>query len=293
MKDLAKIREWLRSVGADESKLDENGRYEGYLDLSSLTSIPEGFNPTVGGSLDLSSLTSIPEGFNPTVGGSLYLSSLTSIPEGFNPTVGGSLYLNSLTSIPEGFNPTVGGSLYLRSLTSIPEGFNPTVGGSLYLRSREIYRGDTVNIPAYFHWKWRNSEYIKADGIFQKVVSHKGNVYRVQAIGKDKITYLVTDGNGKWSHGDTLHDAKEDLVYKISNRDKSAYASLTLDSVLTHAEAIEAYRVITGACSAGTKAFVTSLDPKQLKDSYTIREIIELTKGNFGAEAFAEFFSKH
>ena len=271
-KDVSKIKEWLRSVGADESKLDENGRYEG--------------------SLYLSSLTSIPEGFNPTVGGSLYLRSLTSIPEGFNPTVGGSLYLSSLTSIPEGFNPTVGGYLDLSSLTSIPEGFNPTVGGSLYLRSKEIYRGDAVDIPTVFHWKWRNSEYIKADGIFQKVISHKGNVYRVQTIGKDKITYLVTDGQGKWSHGDTLHDAKEDLIYKISNRDKSAYESLTLDSVITHAEAIEAYRVITGACSAGTKAFVTSLDPKQLKESYTIREIIELTKGHYGSETFAELFSK-
>jgi hypothetical protein len=107
----------------------------GDLDLRSLTSIPEGFNPTVGGDLDLRSLTSIPEGFNPTVGGYLDLRSLTSIPEGFNPTVGGYLYLGSLTSIPEGFNPTVGGYLYLGSLTSIPEGFNPTVGGDLYLRS--------------------------------------------------------------------------------------------------------------------------------------------------------------
>jgi hypothetical protein len=105
----------------------------GYLYLSGLTSIPEGFNPTVGGYLYLNGLTSIPEGFNPTVGGSLYLSGLTSIPEGFNPTVGGSLYLNGLTSIPEGFNPTVGGYLYLSGLTSIPEGFNPTVGGYLYL----------------------------------------------------------------------------------------------------------------------------------------------------------------
>ena len=67
--------------------------------------------------------------------GSLYLSSLTSIPEGFNPTCGGSLDLGSLTSIPEGFNPTCGGYLDLRSLTSIPEGFNPTCGGSLYLGS--------------------------------------------------------------------------------------------------------------------------------------------------------------
>ena len=55
----------------------------------------------------------------PTVGGYLYLSSLTSIPEGFNPTVGGWLDLRSLTSIPEGFNPTVGGDLDLGSLTSI------------------------------------------------------------------------------------------------------------------------------------------------------------------------------
>jgi len=48
------------------------------------------------------------------IGGGLYLSGLTSIPEGFNPTVGGDLDLRSLTSIPEGFNPTVGGGLYLR-----------------------------------------------------------------------------------------------------------------------------------------------------------------------------------
>jgi len=52
----------------------------------------------IGDSLDLGSLTSIPDGFNPTVGGSLYLGSLTSIPDGFNPTVGCSLYLGSLTS---------------------------------------------------------------------------------------------------------------------------------------------------------------------------------------------------
>ncbi|MFI5404885.1 MAG: hypothetical protein ACHQ1D_00080 [Nitrososphaerales archaeon] len=47
----------------------------GSLDLRSLTSIPKGFNPTVGGDLDLGSLTSIPKGFNPTVGGDLDLGS--------------------------------------------------------------------------------------------------------------------------------------------------------------------------------------------------------------------------
>lgn len=33
------------------------------------------------------------------INGSLYLNSLTSIPDGFNPTVGGGLYLNSLKSV--------------------------------------------------------------------------------------------------------------------------------------------------------------------------------------------------
>jgi hypothetical protein len=50
------------------------------------------------------------------IGGYLYLQNVTSIPEGFNPTVGDSLDLQSVTSIPEGFNPTVGGNLDLKVL---------------------------------------------------------------------------------------------------------------------------------------------------------------------------------
>jgi hypothetical protein len=74
----------------------------------------------VGGWLNLPSLTSIPNGFNPVVGGSLWLTSLTSIPKGFNPVVGGWLNLPSLTSIPNGFNPVVGGSLNLKDGLSCP-----------------------------------------------------------------------------------------------------------------------------------------------------------------------------
>ena len=65
--------------------------------------------------LDLRSLTSIPDGFNPTVGGDLYLHSLTSIPVGFNPTVGGYLFLNSLTSIPDSVRQNVKGEVILKT----------------------------------------------------------------------------------------------------------------------------------------------------------------------------------
>jgi len=238
--------------------------------------------------LYLSGLTSIPEGFNPTVGGSLYLSGLTSIPEGFNPTVGGSLYLSGLTSIPEGFNPTVGGYLDLSGLTSIPEGFNPTVGG--YLDLRYNLKCNYNKLPENHVFSWHGGKYIMADNILTEVISKKGNVYHVKKVGTNKIIYLVTDGNGKWSHGDTLKDAKEDLIFKVSNRTKDDYKSLKLTDSITFEDAITCYRVITGACSFGTKDFVlTRL--KNRKEKYTIKEIIELTKNEYGNNTFKNFFN--
>ena len=243
-----------------------------------------------GGDLYLSSVTSIPEGFNPTVGGYLCLSSVTSIPEGFNPTVGGSLYLSSVTSIPEGFNPTVGGYLDLRSVTSIPEGFNPTVGGSLDLRSGSRYIGKEIDIP--IRYLWRNKDYIKVDGIFTKIISERGNVMRVQRIAHREVGYLVTDGDGRWAHGATLKEAKESLIYKITSRDTSKYKEWSLDTTITHAEAIEAYRVITGACAMGTRHFCETILGDKKKEKYTVAEVIELTKGQYGADSFKEFFKK-
>ena len=67
--------QFCKKHGLTEDQFLGKEKISGYLDLGSLTSIPEGFNPIVGCYLDLSSLTSIPEGFNPTVGGYLDLGS--------------------------------------------------------------------------------------------------------------------------------------------------------------------------------------------------------------------------
>ena len=82
---------------------------------------------------DLNSLTNIPEGFNPTVGGSLWLSGLKTVPEGFNPVVEGNLYLTNVTTLPNGFSPTVGGYLDLDRLREFPDDFNPIVRGRMFL----------------------------------------------------------------------------------------------------------------------------------------------------------------
>ena len=238
------------------------------------------------GSLDLSNLTSIPQGFNPTVGRNLYLYNLTSIPQGFNPTVGGNLDLNGLTSIPQGFNPTVGGNLYLYNLTSIPQGFNPTVGRDLDL-SNLTSNFNIINTNNYL-FSWQNEKYISIDGIFCELINKKGNIYKCKKINKEEEFYIVTDGIN-YSHGSTIKEAKEDLIYKITNRDKSFYNKLTLDSELNHKKAIECYRVITGACIFGTKDFVENkLDKMQKK--YTISQIINLTKNQFGNKEFELYF---
>jgi 8-oxo-dGTP pyrophosphatase MutT (NUDIX family) len=74
--------------------------------------------------------------------GSLSLDSVTSIPEWFNPTVGGCLSLNRVDSIPESFNPTVGFDLGLGSLKNIPENWNPTnVKGKILIGGKKFRSG--------------------------------------------------------------------------------------------------------------------------------------------------------
>ena len=137
-------------------------------------------------------------------------------------------------------------------------------------------------------------KYIKADEIFGKIVEQKGNVYHINVYGTEEITYLVTDGEGRWSHGATLEEAKDDLLYKISNRRKrkSKYKNLSLDSELSFEDAIVCYRVITGACSFGTRNFIENRLGENKKEVYTIKEIIDLTEGEYGNKIFREFFCK-
>lgn len=101
----------------------------------------------------------------------------------------------------------------------------------------------------------------------------------------------MTDGNGKWSHGETFEEAKKDLVYKLSNTDKSKYSGYDLNTEVPFEEAVEMYRVITGACAFGVKNFVeTSLD--EVKQRYKVSEIISLTQGRYGHEKFRSFFKQ-
>ena len=161
-----------------------------------------------------------------------------------------------------------------------------------------FYLSDTIDVtfkPNYkgaYLFENENGRYIDADDMFAKIIKQKGNVYHIQMDGSGEISYLITNGEGRWAHGDTLEEAKDDLLFKIGNRNKDDYWGLTLDSELSFEDAIVCYRVITGACSFGTRDFIEHRLGENKKDKYTISEIIELTEGEYGNKIFREFFYK-
>jgi hypothetical protein len=83
----------------------------------------------------------------------------------------------------------------------------------------------------------------------------------------------------------------KDIEFKAAeSRGAEQYKNLTLDSTVTKDEAITMYRIITGACRQGTEIFVSNL--KETKDTYTVREIIDITKGQYNSSIFKAFFAE-
>lgn len=292
---------WLNLSGTAITELPDNLTIGGtlYLRNSKITSLPN--NLTVGGGIDLSnsSIKTIPQ--NLTVHTFLDLgdTNITSLPD--NLTVGGYLDLeySNIIKIPN--NLTVYGYLCLEG-TKIEEVPNDSlIYGCIYYNDNRMVhpslpledydkRQKFRNEPIF--WESNGVRYIKVDDILSIIDSHHGNVYRTHQVGYDKELYIVTDGENNWAHGETLKEAKLDLIYKISDRDTSAYKHMTLDDALTFEEAIVAYRTITGACSAGTRYFIEHRLPEPRKKTYTIGEIIELTDNEYGSDKFKEFFKK-
>jgi len=184
------------------------------------------------------------------------------------------LDLRALTTLPSNAKLTAGGGLDLSALTHKTDhkGYNPNARSIAMAATTAMFSAIGYSI---------------ADGILSRVVQVRGNVSRVVICGKDEVSYLVTDGEA-WSHGKTLAEARDGLMFKIGKRDTTEFKAWTLDKVVTKRDAIRAYRMITGACEGGVRAW---LEQRQTPDKITVRGIVELTKGAYGADAFANFFN--
>lgn len=180
------------------------------------------------------------------------------------------------------------GSLNLSGtpITTLPD--NLTVGGWLYLRRTPI-----TTLPRSKVRKLHDGDYVPGRYLYaDRMLMHCKTRRRVHGydlyIGKIKGQNVVSDGTF-YAHCRTLREGIADIAFKrAKDRGAEQFHGLTLDSELTLNDMVAMYRIITGACKAGSEAFVSSL--RELKERYTVREAIELTRGQYNAERFAEFF---
>jgi hypothetical protein len=220
-------------------------------------------------------------------------------------TIGGHLYCwgaGTKASFPK--LTTIGGYLDCRGAdtkASFPK--LTTIGGHLYCEGADtkasfpkLKEKNCGNSKALtkIRLAFKRKGFFMFDNILSEIVSTRelkngSKIHRTIIVGEIEVSFCI-EIDGVFSHGATLKEAKESLLYKIGNRDKSAYEKWTLNKKITKKEAIESYRVITGACESGVRHFVESVG--KLKSKYTVREIAEITKGQFGNECYANFFSE-
>ena len=202
------------------------------------------------------------------------------------------LYMRwNVTALPD--NLTVGGYLDLGNctgITALPD--NLTVGDSLYLRGTGMYgRKECKKVKRLKDGDYVAGRYIYCDNILTHIKKIKQVGAYTLYIGKIPGHNVVSDGTN-YAHCGKLRDGIADLAFKAaSDRGADQYKGMSLDTELTVAEAVTMYRIITGACRQGSESFVNSLGDK-LKEKYTLRECIEITKGQYNAEKFAAFFEE-
>ena len=282
----------LDLIGTPITSLPDNLTVCGslYLNDTPITSLPD--NLTVGGSLDISGtkITSLPD--NLTVGGWLDLSGtpITSLPD--NLTVGGSLDLSGtpITSLPD--NLTVGIWLDLRytQITSLPDSL--TVGGSLDLRYTPITskNNERKKVKRLKNGDYVDGRYLYCDNVLIHVKRKKQIGVYTYFVGKIKGMNAIFDGEN-YAHCKDFKDGVNDLAFKkAKDRGAEQYREYTMDTVVSFEDAKTMYRIITGSCKAGTEQFVNGL--RSVKEQYTVREIIEITKHAYRGEVFKAFFTK-
>ena len=171
-------------------------------------------------------------------------------------------------------------------ITALPD--NLTVGGWLDLRGTQITGSRECK-------HLTNGDYVPGKYIYcDEILTHVKRAKQIDGytyyIGKIKGRNVISDG-ALYAHCNSFKDGVLDLEFKkAADRGADQYNHLTLDSVVSKDDAITMYRIITGACKAGTEQFLSTI--REFKDEYTVREIIDITKGQYGANRLQKFFEE-
>jgi hypothetical protein len=95
--------------------------------------------------------------------------------------------------------------------------------------------------------------------------------------------YVASRGSNN-AHGETIKIAIDELAFKEGSRNIDQFRNMPLETKKSPVEWAMVYRMVTGACQYGTKSFMESKG--KLKKTYTLKEILEQTRGAYANEQF-------
>ncbi len=285
------------------------------IDLShnQITHLPESFENLCCNEIYLSynKLTTLPESFGNIRCKYIYLSSnqITHLPESFGNLRCERIDLdnNQITHLPESFCNLRCNEIYLsyNKITTLPESFGNLRCNYIDLSNNQItsltdsFRNIRCNYIHLSHNLIKNipdtqsfssieitDNYVYSDGILFWYDSIKIiDRYKVY-IGYNKL--LVSLNDKVFAHANSIRQGISDILFKTSDRDKSKYKDLSLETMFNIEEAIVMYRTITGACSGGVESFISN---KTFNPTISIQEISDMLNDEFGAKEFKDFFT--
>ena len=244
--------------------------------LDALTSVGGGLSIHSSAKLDAPALTSVGGGLS--IYSSAKLDALTSV--GGDLSIYSSAKLDALTS--------VGGDLSIHSSAKLDAPALTSVGGDLSIYSKGALTAGRLYCGGY-------DKFRVIDGIGCVVLSEKKQdnvtvlMCRRSEIKNQKVIgekfYVAQKGSDN-AHGKTIAEAIQELQFKIGPRDVERYRNMPRDTKKSPSEWALVYRMVTGACQYGVARFIEAQG--KLKQSYTLTEILALTRGQYGHDRFAE-----
>ena len=183
---------------------------------------------------------------------------------------------------------SVGGGLSIHSSAKLDAPALTSVGGDLSIYSKGALTAGRLYCGGY-------DKFRVIDGIGCVVLSEKKQdnvtvlMCRRSEIKNQKVIgekfYVAQKGSDN-AHGKTIAEAIQELQFKIGPRDVERYRNMPRDTKKSPSEWALVYRMVTGACQYGVARFIEAQG--KLKQSYTLTEILALTRGQYGHDRFAE-----
>jgi hypothetical protein len=315
----------LESVGGNLSinssaKLDALKSVGGHLSINSSAKLDAPALESVGGHLSINCSAKLDAPALESVGGYLYINSSAKLDAlksvgGYLSincsakldalkSVGGYLYINSSAKLDAlksvgGYLSincsakldalkSVGGHLSINCSAKLDAPALESVGGHLFIYSEGSLIAGKLYTGGYSNFKVFDnigcvvlSEKQKGD---VKILSCRHSKIKNQKVIGEK--FYVAQKNGQNAHAKTVGAALQEIQFKTGNRDITQFKNMPANTKKAPNEWAFVYRMVTGACQYGIQKFIESKG--KLKKIYTLKEIVQITEGQWGHDTFVK-----